>query len=106
MPAATLGPEGALKTLRESKGSTSLQLWMELNYEVIRTEWGSRRMNWGALCQWFEEQGLTNSNGEIANIRCAKMIWFRVGKRLEQERKTEANVTSMEMDQCVRDAST
>ncbi|MBB2169971.1 hypothetical protein HLH36_16735 [Gluconacetobacter aggeris] len=84
--AATLGFDGALEALQNSNGAMSLQLWMELNRDALLEKWGRRRLNWQALCRWFEEVGLTNRNGTFASVACAKVMWNRVGKKLEARR--------------------
>ncbi|MBB2199938.1 hypothetical protein HLH44_21445 [Gluconacetobacter sp. 1c LMG 22058] len=67
----------------------SLRVWMELNRSELLRAWSGRRLNWTALCAWFREVGLTNARGEAPTVRCAKMLWYRVGKFLEAREAQE-----------------
>ncbi|MFT8642784.1 hypothetical protein [Gluconacetobacter sp.] len=89
MAAADIGVEGALKVLRSANGEMSLRVWMELNRGELLRAWSGRRLNWTALCAWFREVGLTNARGEAPTVRCAKMLWYRVGKFLEAREAQE-----------------
>ncbi len=82
MTAACIGIEGAIGALENAAGKMSLRVWMELNREELLRVWNGRQLNWGALCSWFKEVGLTNATGAVPSVHCAKMTWYRVGKSL------------------------
>ncbi|MBB2158092.1 hypothetical protein HLH33_17620 [Gluconacetobacter diazotrophicus] len=65
----------------------SLRVWMETHREELLRAWSGRRLNWTALCDWFQSVGLTNANGDAATVHCAKKIWQRVGKHLAAQRE-------------------
>ena len=93
MSAATIGIEGALSALHRGAGEMSLRIWMEANQEALLNAWEGRRLDWEALCSWFAEVGLTNANGQVASVVCAKRIWHRAGKTLQQRRKREEDAS-------------
>lgn len=82
MAAAGIGIEGAMEALQRAAGEMSLRVWMETYRDELLRAWSGRRLNWKALCEWFQSVGLTNANGEVATIQCAKKLWQRVGKHL------------------------
>lgn len=99
MTADSLGIDGAISALQRGAGAMSLRVWMETNRESLLKAWGNRRLNWEALCAWFKEVGLTNARGEAPSAKCARLIWFRVGKSLEaRQRRDDAAKAAAERE--------
>ncbi|WP_220792455.1 hypothetical protein [Gluconacetobacter diazotrophicus] len=83
--------------LQRAAGEMSLRVWMETHREELLLAWSGRRLNWKALCEWFETVGLTNAHGEVATIQCAKKLWQRVGRYLAA-RKERAELEQIEAE--------
>lgn len=100
MSAGTIGIEGALTALDEARGTLSLRTWMERHRAEVLRHCDGRRIDWVALCRWFTEVGLVNARGLAPTVKCAKMMWYRVGKWMaaRQER------ASIRAEEKVRDA--
>ncbi|QBL95311.1 hypothetical protein KSAC_31320 (plasmid) [Komagataeibacter saccharivorans] len=98
MSAGTIGIEGALTALDEARGTLSLRAWMERHRAEILRHCDGRRIDWVALCRWFTEVGLVNARGLAPTVKCAKMMWYRVGKWMAA-RKERADVHATEAQQ-------
>jgi len=98
MSAGTIGIEGALTALDEARGTLSLRTWMERHRAEILRHCDGRRIDWVALCRWFAEVGLVNARGLAPSVKCAKMVWYRVGKWMAA-RKERADARAKESAQ-------
>lgn len=98
MSAGTIGIEGALTALDEARGALSLRTWMERHRAEILRHCDGRRIDWVALCRWFSEVGLVNARGLAPSVKCAKMVWYRVGKWMAA-RKERADARAKESAQ-------
>jgi hypothetical protein len=104
MAAADIGIEGAMEALQRAAGEMSLRVWMETHRDELLRTWSGRRLNWKALCEWFQSVGLTNANGEVATIQCAKKLWQRVGKYIaaREERAELARIEAEAQREALR----
>jgi hypothetical protein len=77
--------------------------WLLAHHDEMVVASAGRRVEWRRLCAEFAQEGLTDSAGNPANARTARMTWWRVRKekaridalraaeRAERERRAAAN---------------
>lgn len=64
------------------------------NYESIMLEIGSP-IRWKTMCEWLNELGITNANGEPPKESHVRQIWYAVRKKVQKQREAEAEEATL-----------
>jgi hypothetical protein len=100
-PAA--GTQTILERIARPNTRSSLFWWLLHHHDGVIQSAEGRRQDWRGLCASFQSLGLTDLDGNPANVRTARMTWWRVRKEkaridalraaesAERERRAAAN---------------
>ncbi|WP_161630805.1 hypothetical protein, partial [Asaia sp. SF2.1] len=84
MSAAVADISGMLDLVGHGQKHSRLFHFLKEHHDAIiaKQEACGDPMDWRALCPWFAENGLTNIQGEVPSVGCARLTWYRVRRAI------------------------
>lgn len=92
MSAAVADISGMLDLVGHGQKHSRLFHFLKEHHDAIiaKQEACGDTMDWRALCPWFAENGLTNIQGEVPSVGCARLTWYRVRRAIAALRARHA----------------